>query len=122
MFRSITACNDVKGLSFSNETNRMPIYLLGACEAPSAGLSRWAGKELDGGGPAAGGSEGRMHVEMHNRVKYATTRPGRAKFHVASSALTTACPRPPPRPFISPPSIYSLHTPQNLYSTPIPHL
>lgn len=34
----------------------------------------------------------RTHVETHNKVKYATTRPRRTKFEIASSALTTACP------------------------------
>lgn len=66
-----------------------------------------------------------MHVKTDNKVKYATTRPRRTKFESASSALTTAClPAPPSSShlFIISPSIYSLHTPQKLCSTPIPHL
>ena len=49
------------------------------------GVGRWR---------AGGGVAGRRaHVEIHNKAKYATTRPRRTKFEIASSALTTACPQ-----------------------------
>lgn len=88
--RHMSAPTEMNHLPFYHRMQRSgTVYFSATKRTECRSNSSVSSKE--GGGVA----ERSMHVRNNNKVKYATTRPGRTKFEFASSALTTACLRAP---------------------------